>query len=209
MHDMKFQHAAFFDVDGTIISTKSLVSFVQYLQQQDIQEIHQPTLGIFIQRIKQQLISNVARDALNREYFSIYKGMSEDFINRLAQCWFAAMEASDNFYVSHTIAQLKELQARGYKIVLVTGSFQPLLNGLMERWGVDESLCTLPEIINGVYTGELIGNPCIGEQKRKSVIQYALKHQLDLTKSYAFGDDVTDDYMLDIVGHGIRIDAAA
>lgn len=203
------KRAAFFDVDGTLISTKSLVSFVQFMQRQQLAEIHQPTLALFMQRIREQLQTNAPRDALNREYFSIYKGMPQAFINQLAQRWFSEMEVNDEFYIRSTLNHLRDLQAQGYKIVLVTGSFQPLLQGLKEKLGVDDLLCTLPEVVNGVYTGELIGYPCIGEQKRKAVIQYALEHQLNLADSYAFGDDVTDNYMLDIVGTAIRVDAAA
>lgn len=203
------RRAAFFDVDGTLIFTKSLVSFVQFLQQQQIAEIHPPKLALFIQHIRTQLLANAPRDNLNREYFSIYKGLSVSLIEELAQRWFYSMEAEGKFYIVDTITHLRALKTQGYRIVLVTGSFHPLLKGLRETFGVDDLLCTLPETVQGVYTGELIGNPCIGEQKRKAVIQYALTHQLDLAACYAFGDDITDNYMLDIVGHGIWVDAAA
>lgn len=207
MHNQR--RAAFFDVDGTLIFTKSLVSFVQFMQQQQIAEIHPSKLAFFIQHIRSQLLANAPRDNLNREYFSIYKGLSVSRIEELARRWFNAMEAEGKFYILDTIAQLRKLKVQGYRIVLVTGSFQPLLEGLRETFGVDDLLCTLPEAVQGVYTGELIGNPCIGEQKRKAVIQYALTHELDLAACYAFGDDITDNYMLDIVGCGVRVDAAA
>jgi HAD superfamily hydrolase (TIGR01490 family) len=197
--------AAFFDVDGTIISIKSLVSFVQYLEINNDAEVPLPALSIFVKNLQEKLCSESQRRQLNRHYFSIYKNISHMAITRVANKWFPDVEKSEGFYIEESIKEIKRLKREGHFIVLVTGSFLPLLLTLKERLGADDIICTTPECIDGIYTGELIGNPCIGEYKRTRVMAYAIENNIDLSKSYAFGDDDSDLYMLQTVGNGVRV----
>jgi HAD superfamily hydrolase (TIGR01490 family) len=200
---------AFFDVDGTIISIKSLVSFAQYLAQNNDQDIQLPAISIFLHNIVTKLRSDCPRLELNRHYFSMYKDLPLTLVARAANKWFAEVEEKDGFYIKESVDEIKRLKNEGYFIVLVTGSFLPLLLGLKERLGVDDIICTIPEAIDGIYTGELIGNPCIGEYKRKNIFAYAIENNIDLVNSYAFGDDDSDVHMLQAVGHGVKISQTA
>lgn len=201
--------AAFFDVDGTIISTKSMVSFARYLELNKASEINVTALSLFLKRLYAKLSTDEARSDLNRHYFSLFKGVSQLDVELAAEKWYAEMESAGDFYIESTIAEIKRLQSEGYSIVLVTGSFAPLLRPLIKRFNVDGALHTTPECVGGIYTGEVIGSPCIGETKRTRVLQYALENDIDLASSWAFGDDDSDLPMLKLVGNGVRIDPVA
>ncbi|MDO6423712.1 HAD family hydrolase [Saccharophagus degradans] len=201
--------AAFFDVDGTIISTKSMVSFARYLELNTSDAINVTALSLFLKRLYAKLSTDEARADLNRHYFSIFKGVSQAEVEKAAEEWYAEMEQAGDFYIASTVAEIKRLQAEGYRIVLVTGSFAPLLSPLIKRFNIDAALHTTPEAINGVYTGEVIGSPCIGETKRTRILRYALDNNIDLAASWAFGDDDSDLPMLKLVGNGVRIDPVA
>lgn len=197
--------AAFFDVDGTLISKKSLVSFAHYLERRGQKPIQFSSIAVFLGNLQEKLQSDATRSDLNRHYFSIYKNIPRSVISLVANEWFSSEEDNDGFYIENSINELRRLQSQGYAIVFVTGSFLPLLESLQQRFNVDDILCTTLECIDDVYTGELIGDPCIGETKRKRVIKYAIENNIDLENSWAFGDDDSDMPMLQSVGTGVRI----
>lgn len=199
------KRAAFFDVDDTIISVKSLVSFVQYLNDNKNHEIKLPSISVFLKNIYDGLKNGTSRAELNRYYFSIYKGISKSVVERAAYDWFIEKEKDKGFYIESTINEMQRLKKEGHVIVLVTGSFFPLLSPLTERLNIDDIIHTTPEVIGERYTGELIGTPCIGESKRIKVLEYAIKHNINLQNSWAFGDDDSDLPMLKTVGNGVRI----
>jgi HAD superfamily hydrolase (TIGR01490 family) len=203
--EINFQKVAFFDVDNTIISIKSLISFIEYLEIRPQSRVKIRALGQFASRIKLQLSQNVSRTELNRQYFSLYKGVDKIALEQEAEKWFEEAEMQPNFYIDKTVAEIRRLQQEGFLIVFVTGSFLPLIAPLMKKLNVTYSLNTVPEDINNIYTGELIGEPCIGEVKRKRILRFALEHGVDLDESWAFGDDDSDCYMLDVVGQGVRV----
>lgn len=203
------KRAAFFDVDGTLISVKSLISFARYLENHPGLSASITSLPLFNQSLTEKLRSNVARTELNRHYFSLYRGLSEQVISEYAKKWFSQVEVEHDFYIEGTLKSLQELQSDGVMIVLVSGSFFPLLQRLIERFEIDDVICTTPEVVDNIYTGELVGAPCIGETKRVQVLKYALEHHIDLENSWAFGDDDSDEPMLETVGNGVRVATAA
>lgn len=200
--------AAFFDVDGTIISTKSLISFIHYIADQPEHGLQAPALPLFLRILSEKYHSEVPRFELNRYYFGIYRGMERARVQRAALAWLADMEKTEGFYIQSSLDEIAWFKSKGYKVVLVSGSFEPLLAPLKERLGADDLLCTTAECIQGRYTGELIGTPCIGEAKREQMLRYALGHQVDLQNSWAFGDDDSDMPMLNTVGNGVMVGKA-
>jgi hypothetical protein len=65
--------SAFFDVDGTLISIKSMFSFLDYL------EVHLPAsstsqLATYRQRLQQMMAQEQPREAINRFDYSLYAG---------------------------------------------------------------------------------------------------------------------------------------
>ena len=92
-------------------------------------------------------------------------------------------------------------------MVLVSGSFEPLLRYIQLAVDADHILCTEAEVIDGVYTGEIKGQPCIGEHKRDALLKYALLHHISLSSSFAYGDDVTDMQMIEAVGYGRQVES--
>lgn len=198
--------AAFFDVDGTIISTKSLVSFARFLAAGGSAELRITAMDAFLSKLGKHYRSGLPRSDLNRFYFGMLRGLELAAIERAARQWYAGLAQEVGFYIPNALQDLDFFKSRGYRIVLVSGSFAPLLTPLRERVPYDDMLCTTPEYVDGRYTGELIGKPCIGTTKRDAVLKYALRHRISLQDSWAFGDDDSDLPMLDAVGNGVRTD---
>jgi HAD superfamily hydrolase (TIGR01490 family) len=195
--------AAFFDVDGTLLSGKSLIGFAQFLQTYTPMQI--PTLPMFLQRLQIMFQQDMPRPEMNRYYFSIFKGQLEQAVDAAGLEWFMQEKTKSGFYVQSSLDKLRFLKEKNYRIVFVSGSFMPILSHLAREVGGDDVLCSRPEIIHGKYTGELCGSPCIGEAKKNRVLRYALDHHINLSECKAFGDDDSDIAMLKAVGEGVKI----
>jgi fatty acyl-CoA reductase len=68
---------------------------------------------------------------------------------------------------------------------------------------------------DGAYTGELSGAPVAGEARARMLASFARKRGVDLSRSYAYADSISDLPMLEAVGNPVavnpdrRLEAAA
>lgn len=145
------------------------------------------------------------RADINRFYYSHYTDESAETITALANDWFTERTTSTRgFYIDSTRRALREHRAAGATLVLVSGSFPPLLEPLAREVGADAILCTRPLIADGRYTGE-VDTPVIGEGKRAAVLrQLAARPDVDPLDCYAYGDHVSDLPMLEL-GHPVAV----
>ncbi len=191
--------AAFFDLDGTLIKYRSMLSFLDYISIHTPQKIN--GIDEFILSIKERMIHEVPRKQLNREYFRIFSGLSKFKLEAMAVEWSKHFVRNEEVFKHDIVKMLKQHKDDGYLIVVVSGSFKALIDEVLKQLPIDDVLCSRPEIIQDKYTGEISGVPCIGEGKKFYMLEYAAKNRIDLASSWAYGDDPTDQFMMDIVGN--------
>ena len=100
---------------------------------------------------------------------------------------------------------------QGHAIVLVSGTLAPLAQemalALVVRLAVrgvagSVAVCaTRLEENMGRWTGQIVGDAMFGEAKGRAVRRMAEKAGFDLSRCYAYGDCVSDRWMLEAVGH--------
>jgi phosphoserine phosphatase len=56
-----------------------------------------------------------------------------------------------------------------------------------------------------VYTGELSGAPVAGEARARMLASFARRRKLDLSRSYAYADSISDLPMLEAVGNPVVV----
>lgn len=198
--------AAFFDVDETLIRLKSMVSFQQYYFSRASAQgwpMDEPfsTFEAFMAHFR-QLSETVPRENLNRAYYQSFAGRPVDRITRCGQEWFQARLQDTAVPLWHEpgVAELRRCQRSGYRIVLVSGSFNELLAPIATDLKVDGVIATHIVREGNVFTGEITGTPCIGEGKAARIQDYALRHRIDLARSLAVGDHQSDIPMLESTG---------
>jgi len=108
---------------------------------------------------------------------------------------------------SDVFKRLKEHQAKGHKIVIVSGMFMECTEIFREILGADGAIGTQPEFVNGRYTGETIPPLISGEVKVTKVneLVQARGWDVDWAASYAYGDSISDSYMLNMVGNPVAV----
>lgn len=194
---------AFFDVDDTLISVKSMLSF------QDFWYRKYPNSAAeyrYRADLRTQLHPGACWASLNRLYYSHFAGRSESAVIEAGQQWFEQLHSGrPDFFHSQVVDELIEHQRQGRPGVFVSGSFPALLEPIAKVLSVQLILSTRLEVRDGFYTGEILPPQTIGEGKAEAISQFLAKQQVSAADCFAYGDDISDLPMLQAVGHPVVV----
>ncbi|ALV34418.1 HAD family hydrolase [Streptomyces sp. CdTB01] len=196
----------FSDVDETLLSGKSLFDFLDFY----FAEVHgaegtRHAAGTR-SRIAALMAGGAPREAGNRAYYEAWRGERLDAVTELGTTWFAGRRGLPGFYVPAVRAALREHRDAGDHVVLVSGSLPAVVDPVAADVGARHVLCTRPEVRDGVLTGAVAGEPCIGEGKRRALRDLSTRYpDVSLSDCYGYGDHVSDLPMLTEVGHPVVV----
>ncbi|MCW2137819.1 HAD family hydrolase [Actinoplanes cyaneus] len=196
----------FSDVDETLIRQKSMFGFLDYYfarRDGPAGERH----ATAVRRDLEDLVgAGAPRELANRRYYRAWAGQHSDEVHRWGRRWYAEQAASPDFFVTATVAALTRHRARGEPILLVSGSFPAVLAPLAEAVGASGLVCTRQEVSGGRFTGEILGDPVIGEGKRAAVRDVLARYpSVDPRECFGYGDHVSDLPMLEQVGNPVVV----
>jgi len=101
-----------------------------------------------------------------------------------------------------TMELLRQHQADGHAVVLVSGTFQEMLEVIARRLELQGAVGTRLQARNGRYTGGIVEPACFGGGKLARVREYLAEHpNIELPASFAYGDSIYDLPLLEAVGH--------
>lgn len=192
--------AAVFDVDRTLIPvTTTERIFIRYLSRKRIigPRVALRTIGYIIRALPLSPFESIRRQ---RAYLA---GQPYDKMVKMARDCF---EADIKPRLSKAgFEAIKEHQAQGHTIVLLSGSLNFLLEPLKEYVGADHLIAANMEVINGKLTGRIKGDYPYGTYKASLIRHFATEHGLDFSRSYAYADHHTDHEMLRLFGTPVVI----
>ncbi len=96
---------------------------------------------------------------------------------------------------------------QGHLVVLLSGALQPLLEAFAPLVGIEAVLGTQLEVREGVYTGRLVPPPTYGPGKVTRLVRFLDEQPepIDLSRSFAYGDSLSDEPLLRLVGRPIAV----
>lgn len=198
-HDAEKSQAAFYDMDGTLVRTNIVHSYM-FLTRNEV------TISRSIAKTIEgfaKLPSFLVADRLSRAFFNEllyagYKGMYEDRLLELAEEHFEEV-LRPNIYPG--VYQLVEnVRKIGLRQVIVSGSLDVFVAPLARHLGMDDFVCNRLELKDGVATGNLEKPIVAGAVKARLLQEYAQAFDIDLLQSYAYSDSFSDYSMLAVVG---------
>jgi len=201
---MLLRTAAFFDVDGTLSSSNIVLVFLS-LQRSRLKGVR--WWGWFMAFLP-KLLLYAALDMVDRTIFNIafsrnYKGVT---IQEM-EAWKSGHARS--FWEKKTFPQaaseIGRRKQEGCLIVILSGGLYPFLQPLAERLGADALYASQPEIVNGVFTGNLVGYPMVDRYKAFAVKDAARILNLNRQDSYAYADSYSDRFFLEAVGKPVAV----
>lgn len=192
---------AFFDVDETLVAVKSMVSVYRFLaDRQDGAERRRRLVAL-----DELLSAGLPREEANRCYYRLLSGWSVEEVRTAAREWFAE-QVRAGAVIDSTARRLAAHRRRGDMVALVSGSFPACLEPVADHFGATVVLCSRPEVVEGVYTGEL-AEPMIGAGKARAVA--ALLVDVEISgPTWGYGDHASDLPMLELADHPVVVAAA-
>ncbi|MEV7566209.1 HAD family hydrolase [Streptomyces tanashiensis] len=195
--------AAFFDVDETLITCKSMACVLaRYWGRGDVAARRLATARASLQR---QIRDGVPREQVNRSFFRFLAGSHLDDLETSGREWYERARAGGLLHTPVHEA-LRRHRDAGDLVVLVSGAFSACLDPLAREVGADLVVCTVPEVTSqGVLTGELSGPPMIGEAKAEAAVRIMKAFGVAAEECYAYADDESDLPLLRSVGHPVLV----
>lgn len=198
------QKYAFFDVDDTVISAKSMFSFVELYFQ------HYPNHSLqhdFNQEMNDLFQNDTDWKIVNSAFYSYFKNFSISNVNSICETWFHNHTNNNpHFYHKNVLKTLQKHQSEGTECVFVSGSFRELLQPIADDLGVEHILSINLEREGLLFTGNILPPQTIGSGKADAITAFLHHQQADARMCFAYGDDISDVPMLEAVGHPVAVD---
>lgn len=191
--------AAFFDVDGTLISTNVVHAYGYYAQNQgSILGILGRSAATLASLPLYAGLNVIDRKVFNEFFYRSYAGLSEDRLYTVAQDMFEDLIKPAIFPRSQDL--IDEARRAGCRVVLVTGALDFTMQPLARHLGADDLLANKMQFVGGVATGKVIPPIIEGANKANVIREYCEKHGLSLMHCHAYSDSASDYAMLTVVG---------
>lgn len=193
---------AFFDVDQTIWSEKSVLSFWMFYLKNKYPESYENEISKFHSIVCDLNVKKTSREKLNEWFYQhCFSNRDLNEIKALSEQWCNQHFKKENFWHEEILKKIDFHKSLGHLIVLVSGSFAEILNPLAKHIGATDVLCSLLEIKNNHFTGKMLSSPMIGDGKAEAVLEYAAKNNVCIEKSFGYGDDISDIPFISILGN--------
>ena len=145
--------------------------------------------------------------AIRENALAFVAGRSVDEIVQASEEIYDELMADRIWNGTRSLAQ-KHLDA-GQRVWLVTATPVELASIIARRLGLTGALGTVAEVVDGKYTGRLVGELMHGPAKAEAVLALAEREGLDLSRCTAYSDSSNDLPMLDLVGDPCAINPDA
>lgn len=191
-------HAAFFDLDRTLLSGASAHVVSRVLRETGVVKRNIPGESLMYQ-VFETFGENLPSMVLGRQAVIAMRGHSREEVRAASRTAAPDILAMVQPYAKQVIDGHR---AEGRKVVLATTTPRDLIEPFAELMGFDDVIATTYAVdADGCYTGELEGQYVWSRGKRDAVKRWAEENGVDLAGSYAYSDSVFDEPLLASVGN--------
>ncbi len=192
--------AAFYDLEGTLVSTNLVHTLGFYSRNQSnlLQSIKKSATTLLSVPLF-AITDQYSRRAFNDLFFKRYKGETEDRMRFFADELFMTVLKPAVFPGAFEL--IEKSRSLGLRQVVVTGALDFSVKQLMEYLGIQDYVANRLEFVNGVATGRLLPPVLAAATKASWIRTFAEREGISLSDSFAYTDSISDLPMLSIVGH--------
>ncbi|GHJ11724.1 phosphoserine phosphatase [Micromonospora humidisoli] len=197
--------AAFFDVDNTMMRGASIYWFARGLAARRYFTTGDLARFAWRQARYRLLATEHAGDMsqARQAALAFVEGWRVDAVERLAEEIFDELMAPRIWAGTRRLAQ-RHLDA-GQRVWLVSAAPVEIGRVIAARLGLTGAIGTVAEVVDGAYTGRLVGELMHGPAKAEAVTQLATVEGLDLPRCTAYSDSCNDLPMLTTVGRAVAV----
>ncbi|SCG65666.1 HAD family hydrolase [Micromonospora humi] len=197
--------AAFFDVDNTMMQGASIYWFARglaarnYFTAGDLARFAWQQARFRLLATEHVGTMSQAKEAA----LAFVQGWRVDDVERLTEEIFDELMAPRIWAGTRRLAQ-RHLDA-GERVWLVSAAPVEIGRVIAARLGLTGAIGTVAEVVDGAYTGRLVGDLMHGPAKAEAVTQLAAVEGLDLARCAAYSDSANDLPMLSVVGRAVAV----
>jgi HAD superfamily hydrolase (TIGR01490 family) len=196
--------AAFYDLDGTLISGNVVTRYAFCARN------HPSRVRALLKSAKLVLsvplligIDHYSRRRFNEYFYREYRGMQKAWLEALSERLFAE-EIRPKIYPGAK-ALVEADRAAGFRLVLVSGGLDFDLGPVVRHFGFHHVISNRLVFENGVATGEM-APPLIAEDGKPAALrQLCVEYNVDTARSKAYSDSFSDLPMLEAVGMPVAV----
>lgn len=200
---------AIFDLDNTLIAGDSDHSWGEFLVEKKLVDADS------YKRANDQFYEDYERGQLDIHAYQEFalQPLTQHSMAQLAELHQQFMaEKIDPLRLSQADALLQQHRDQGDYLLIITSTNRFITQPIADALGVDYLLATEAEIVDGRYSGKMIGTPCYQEGKITRLnqwLQQADQHGFTgtLENSYFYSDSINDAPLLHEVTYPVVVDA--
>jgi alcohol-forming fatty acyl-CoA reductase len=198
---------AVFDVDGTLVETNVVEYFLwMRLRAQPIGEWPAFMAQMLREAPRWLYLERRSRAEFQRSFYREYDGLDYEVMKGLGR------EALDAVTLRRIypegMRRIREHKRAGHRVLLLTGALDVVVEPLAELLDVEVD-CAHLLVKEGRLTGDLQAPPPAGEARATLLEEYAARHGVVLSESFAYADSLSDLGMLELVGTPVAVNPDA
>ncbi|TFV54646.1 HAD-IB family hydrolase [Geodermatophilus sp. DF01-2] len=197
--------AAFFDVDNTMMMGASIFWFARGLATRKYLTTRDMSRFVW-QQAKFRIAGNESADDMHTIRENALAFVAGRPVTEIVQAGEEIYDElmADRIWAGTRVLAQQHLDA-GQRVWLVTATPVELASIIAHRLGLTGALGTVAEVVDGHYTGRLVGELMHGEAKAEAVRALAEREGLDLSRCTAYSDSSNDLPMLTLTGRAIAV----
>lgn len=193
-----------FDLDNTLLSGDTDFEWLQFLIERDI--LPQPAQRENLEMDRRYRSGQADAREYVRFYLRLYPPHSMASLLSLREEFIA--ERIEPRMLPAARALIQENKQNLVAIITATNRF--LTEPIAAAFGIEHLMATEPQIVDGRFTGDIVGAPCMREGKIEHLERWLAargKSLSDFPESWFYSDSVNDLPLLERVTHPVAVDA--
>ena len=193
--------AAFFDVDGTLLTVQSGTLYLGYLRRNglmDLSDLVRIYWSFLTYRLGMLNVKGLAE--VSSRWLA---GQLESDVAEHCRHWYETEVAG--YFSEAMLGKVAEHQSAGHVVALLTGGTRYLNDWIAADLGIEHLLASRLEVREGRFTGQPVGPLCYGRGKIAHAEAFAEDQGIDFAESWFYSDSITDMPMLERVGYPVAV----
>jgi HAD superfamily hydrolase (TIGR01490 family) len=193
-----------FDLDNTLLSGDTDVEWLEFLIDQKVLPPSAQQDNLEMDRRYRSGQANALEYV--RFYLRFYPPHSMASLLSLREKFIATRIEPRMLPAARALVQ-KNNQQNLVAIITATNRF--LTEPIAAAFGIEHLIATEPQIVDGRFTGDIVGAPCMREGKIEHLQQWLLRQKKKLTdfaETHFYSDSINDLPLLERVTHPVAVD---
>lgn len=117
-------------------------------------------------------------------------------------------ESIEPIWLPQAVSLIDHHRKLGHRLAVVTATNRFIVEPIVRRLGIEDLICSEPEVLNDTYTGNFTGTPCYAHGKVACVEQWLQKRpEENLADAWFYSDSHNDIPLLSLVKNPVAVDA--